>query len=546
MISGRAMYIWNLQASLKGGAVASLVTKAEEANISSLWVEIADGNSAYDNVIGNNLNVTRELVGRCNAAGISVLGYHVPHCAPDQAALNEAKTVGDLASALNLAGVAIDNEDGPGFFRGTAATAATYGRALRTALHAENRIAVMSSNDIIPAHPRSYATIIGGFIDANAPQVYYGQSPSVASRLKKALDANSTIQAPFFPIGAAFLRKPGETNGGFLDPKQGADWTALFIGLAAKLHQSDPNKYPGYGFWDWQEAPDEVWEVLTSTAVFPIQKPVVTALSAPVAIDLEEPTTKPLGDLLQILDKRANCIALDGATTKDLNIPGNILIVVNEGEFYSIDATEVVDQEVFGDGISRVWVKRGTRAWRSVAFSIGGAISLRETMLGMEDLPESPMVQVPGMPTEAMESHRQSLALSAAPAGTIAAAAAAYNNRCVGADRYANNCAHFLSDAFIRAGFDELKPGASADHFITARCGTTAKRAIRARDMWHWFQSKATETSSTIKRNTGLWAVFQLDETKYWGGHVVIIDADAWTWHGTGCHWDWGQHAYKW
>jgi len=44
----------------------------------------------------------------------------------------------------------------------------------------------------------------------------------------------------------------------------------------------------------------------------------------------------------------------------------------------------------------------------------------------------------------------------------------------------------------------------------------------------------------------GMWAVFELDESIYWGGHVVIVDTDAWTWHGTGIHWDWPQHAYKW
>ena len=115
-----------------------------------------------------------------------------------------------------------------------------------------------------------------------------------------------------------------------------------------------------------------------------------------------------------------------------------------------------------------------------------------------------------------------------------------------GGDHYANNCALYLSDAFFQAGFAELAAGQPADHFITARCGSSAKRPIRARDIWQWFQSKAMQTNRTINRNTGIWAVFQLDEQVYWGGHVLIIDTDAWAGYGTGNHPDWSQYALRW
>lgn len=126
---------------------------------------------------------------------------------------------------------------------------------------------------------------------------------------------------------------------------------------------------------------------------------------------------------------------------------------------------------------------------------------------------------------------------------SIAGAAALFKKECVGADSYQNNCAHYLSDAFLRAGYDELKSPAPC---VNARCGSTAKRPVRARDMWCWFQAMATETSQKLPSGKGFWAVFQLDEAAYWGGHVVIVDTDANVAYGTDNFPTWTQHCYKW
>lgn len=126
---------------------------------------------------------------------------------------------------------------------------------------------------------------------------------------------------------------------------------------------------------------------------------------------------------------------------------------------------------------------------------------------------------------------------------SLESVAAYWANSCVGKDTYTNNCAHFLSDAFIRAGYAELSASSPC---INARCDTPAKRPIRARDMWCWFQSKATKTSTTLTKNTGWWASFQLDESVYWGGHVVLLDSNNWKYYGTGWYPDWDQHLYQW
>jgi hypothetical protein len=128
---------------------------------------------------------------------------------------------------------------------------------------------------------------------------------------------------------------------------------------------------------------------------------------------------------------------------------------------------------------------------------------------------------------------------------SIVGAAVDYLGNCAGSDVYRNNCAHFLSDAFIRAGYSELLTYNSCIS-NGGKCATAFKRPIRAREMWCWFQSMAAESRNTLPQNEGVWAVFQLDEDAYWGGHVVIIDTNTNKYYGTGNYPRWTQHAYRW
>jgi hypothetical protein len=49
-----------------------------------------------------------------------------------------------------------------------------------------------------------------------------------------------------------------------------------------------------------------------------------------------------------------------------------------------------------------------------------------------------------------------------------------------------------------------------------------------------------------LQRNTGWWAIFQLNESVYWGGHVVLLDSNAWQYYGTGWYGTWNQYMYQW
>lgn len=297
MLTGRAIYIWNLMQSKGSSSIDDMVAKAQAHKISSVWLKIADGDTPYANVSGSVAPLLRELVTKCRVAGVSALGYHVPHCADKDAAAIEVKVLSSLVAQFELAGVVVDNEDGSGYFEGGPAEAEAYAAALRSAMSAVGRLVVMSSNDIVSAHAGSQAKVIGRVVDVNAPQVYYGASASVRSRLDWARKENASITAPFFPVGAAFVSKPSAADGGCASDRDCAARAEQFIRLVADLHRQDPKKYPGYCFWNWQEAPEEFWEVLARLDVFPAAPPIAALEPAP-SVALETPATLDFRDLL--------------------------------------------------------------------------------------------------------------------------------------------------------------------------------------------------------------------------------------------------------
>lgn len=245
--------------------------------------------------------------------------------------------------------------------------------------------------------------------------------------------------------------------------------------------------------------------------------------------------------LIELASRRSSGIAYEGYGCDDQNIPGNLLIIESQHAIFSFPKSDILEQEDLSAGRCRVWVRVGSNAYRVSSFTVGNGTPF---LVGMEELSPPSPPEDPDAPqaVQFSESNQALLSTFAIPA-TLSAVGSYWTNSCVGGDRYGNNCAHFLSDAFIRAGFTELLP---PNRHINARCGTSAKRPIRARDMWSWFQSKAVRTSRTVTSNTGWWAIFQLNESAYWGGHVVVLDSDNWQYYGTGWYGDWNQYLYQW
>ncbi len=138
---------------------------------------------------------------------------------------------------------------------------------------------------------------------------------------------------------------------------------------------------------------------------------------------------------------------------------------------------------------------------------------------------------------------------------TLEGTAKLFERKCKGkVSSYPNNCAHYLSDAFIDAGFSDLS---SAHPCVTHRCGTPdctsgGKRPTRAKDMRCWFLGKDASPVASVKKGTGFYAVYQ-ERQSDGQGHVVILDSGTWKFYGTG--WfeagqpapdDWKHEYFQW
>jgi hypothetical protein len=252
---------------------------------------------------------------------------------------------------------------------------------------------------------------------------------------------------------------------------------------------------------------------------------------------------KGLSELLEVSGTLATATTYEGFLTDDKNIPNHKLLVESQNSFYSFNETDIIRIEEFGDNKVKIWVRNGAKAFRSSLFTTGIS-NLTEIpfLVGMEDIKPPVPIFDPNAPLLSTEADIELfISKSDMSIMNLNSAYSLYNGRCVRGDSYPNNCAHFLSDAFLRAGYNELLPN---NPHINARC--PSQRPIRARDMWSWFRAKARRTSNTPTRNTGTWAVFQLNESEYWGGHVCILDSNAWKYNGTGWFPNWNQYLYQW
>jgi len=251
--------------------------------------------------------------------------------------------------------------------------------------------------------------------------------------------------------------------------------------------------------------------------------------------------TTELEHLLAQAVLTSNTTAFEGFMTTDKNLANHQLLVESPEVFYSFHKDDILKTIDLGGDYLRILVRNGSKSYRSAIYTVGGATPLESFFVGMESIAPPAPIYDRQAPTRATREEVLRLrSLTTLP--TLAAVAANYTDSCDGGDSYDNNCAHYLSNAFIKTGYSELSANNPS---ITARC-TPAKRPIRARDMWAWFKTKAQTTSTTLQRNTGWWAAFQLNESQYWGGHVALFDSDSWQYHGTGWYPNWNQYLYKW
>lgn len=128
------------------------------------------------------------------------------------------------------------------------------------------------------------------------------------------------------------------------------------------------------------------------------------------------------------------------------------------------------------------------------------------------------------------------------PQPALAEVAKAYHEGCVCGDKNTfkkHNCTHYLSNAFIEAGYTELL----TSPLFTVRC--PEGRPVRAQELMKWFQLKSKQFhSGRVAPNTGYWASYQ--EKPGWR-HVTLLDSDTGTFYGTADCPKWPvQWNYQW
>jgi hypothetical protein len=258
ILKGRCMYIWKLKPVLVAEmGVNTFVRKAKKAKFSSVWIKVAEGGTKYQNILGDMEKQFQDVIKKLKDEGIDVWGWHVPYAPTVDTAKKEAQLVASLANDFDVAGILMDAESEATFFKGDAQTADTYAKELKNLLHAQGKGLAISSHDI----PANFAGFpfnqFAQHATVNAPQVYYGGSPSVGHRLNRAIQANKHLDIPFLPVGAGWL---GD-GGGCSSASACAERAVTFMKL---VHD---HGFPGYSFWHWQGAPSKLWEILFTEPV---------------------------------------------------------------------------------------------------------------------------------------------------------------------------------------------------------------------------------------------------------------------------------------
>jgi hypothetical protein len=245
-----------------------------------------------------------------------------------------------------------------------------------------------------------------------------------------------------------------------------------------------------------------------------------------------------------------------GIKTTDHNIKGNFLLIEDSETFYSFNSSDIITEEQLSNGRVKITMSPRSLGVISKPFKL---VQNKELIISIfeNELPPKPIYKK-GDPQIANDKDISILKKLNPAARSFASVAANWtqpNGGCALGNTPPNNCAHYLSDAFIKAGYSELlkrnSQGQGIFHYwcdiITPPNTVNLNaRPIRAREMWSWFKTMATTNQTTKPTNSGFWAVFQTDPV-YVPGHVLLYDSSNNRVYGTGAYWDWAeQYFYQW
>jgi hypothetical protein len=231
--AGQGMWIWYMSAS-DGGNVASIVTQAHAAGVSTLFIKSSDGSSNYWS------QFSPQLVAELHANGLKACAWqYVYGTNPTGEAELGAQAVADGADCLVI--------DAESQYEGHYAAAQTYIDTLRAKIGPSYPLG-LASFPYVNYHPSfPYSVFLGpGGAQFNAPQMYWHDiGTSVAQVFVTTFEQNLIYGRPILPLG--------QTYGG-VNASEIADFRTLAGAYGAA----------GDSFWDWQETSASGWSAMVA------------------------------------------------------------------------------------------------------------------------------------------------------------------------------------------------------------------------------------------------------------------------------------------
>lgn len=239
-------------------------------------------------------------------------------------------------------------------------------------------------------------------------------------------------------------------------------------------------------------------------------------------------------------------IYLEGKVVEAKDVEG-IYLVQNPDLYFMIPLRAILGTTPENDGQVGVFVDPVAQVWKCSASRAEALVQRPNFRIDEENL-TAPKEQIrDGDPSKWSTSSKAVLSAGQ----TLEGACKKFDGKCSGGGSFLNDCAHFLSDAFIDAGFSELN---QSQICVEVRCNQDSTcdlganlnhRVIRAKNLRCWFAEKASKTATSIGENSGFWATYQ-ERASDGQGHVAIIDTNSGTYYGTGWYSDWRQEYYQW
>jgi hypothetical protein len=259
--TGRNIYIVDLKKVVGSRGAEAFAARCKDARFSAVWVRLGRGPKLDSNFSLAELPAIKSAL---HDAGVEMWGWHVPFCANEAAARDEADKVVKWAADHALAGVVLDAERTPDSprFRGDRAEAEIYAKRVRDGLTSAGRGIALSSHDQPAVHRDLPFAVFLDHVEDNCPQVYY-TSKAVTTRLNKSirdytpLEATRDFKDRYKPTGNI-------TTAG--DVKLGSVATCL-AAAGSFIDLVKANGYSGYSFWCWDDAPAEIFQFFQDTPV---------------------------------------------------------------------------------------------------------------------------------------------------------------------------------------------------------------------------------------------------------------------------------------